>query len=225
MGDNARGRRCGSLPLPGSKYCLIHQHLQSYSKLRNGRFTKALGKFSETYRESLNDRELMDLREPLAVMDMLIQRLMERMSELDTADFRNRARTHFQTCKANFTAGNMDAVKIALDDLGELLRKGGEEDELSSKLLKSLQAFMRRVEGAWEIKLARRNAVNAKEVAAALGRMLAIVKTETSRDAYARCVERFHLEILEGAGSVALLSEKIPREVEVESTTTKKPDA
>src|SRR5574343_53836 len=88
MGDTARNRRCGNGPLPGSKYCLVHQHLANYSSLRNGRFTKALGHFAEVYRQSLNDRELMDLREPLAVMDMLLQRLMERMANLDTSDFR-----------------------------------------------------------------------------------------------------------------------------------------
>lgn len=219
MGDTARNRRCANEPLPGSKYCLVHQHLANLSGMRNGRFTKALGNFAQTYQESLNDRDLYDLREPLAAMDMLLQRMMERLSDLDTADFRNRARTHLLEYRANMDAARTEDAKIALNNLSELLKRGGDEDELSQRLIKNLQGFMRRLEGAWEIKLQRRSAVNAKEVVAALGRMLDILRTETTTDVYARCVERFDLEILKGAGHIALLTEKMPREVQIESSS------
>lgn len=216
MGTTVENRRCANEPLPGSKYCLHHKHLEVVAGQRTGRYRKALGRFAEAYQNSLNDRNLLDLLEPLAALDMLAQRLMERLADLDTVDFRNRARQHLHEYLANRDAGKKDDAEVAMKNLRTLLARGGDEDQITIRLAKLLTSNARRMEGAWEIRLARRNAVNAREVEAVMGRILDILKSETTIDVHARVTERFTQEIMGTPGSPALLGTRLPRELEAE---------
>lgn len=220
MGDNKSNRRCGNEPLPDSKYCLVHKHLANYSALKNGRYSAALGRLSEAYETARNDASLMDLREPMAAMDAIVQRLMKRLDDCDTMDFRTRARGHLNEYLAH-RRDNPEAAWAAIKTLQELLKRGGDEDRMTNTLVRALQAHQKRIEGAWEIMLARRSVVNANDLVAILARFLDICRTETSRDQYARIVDRADRELMRGSGRAALMP---PRTVE-HAEIVKEPDA
>lgn len=229
MADNKLGRRCGNEPLPGTKYCLSHKNWAAHSEVRNGRYAKAIGKFREAYQESLHDQTLLDLKEPIAVLDVVVKRLMIRMSELDSPEFRNAAIELCQRYMSRLHRGDDGAGEV-LQLLKTHLQNGAREDQAMLALVKSVRELARRIEGAWEIKLARRNVVNAKDLVGILARVLDIIRTEVSTDVYARVVERVDVEVMSGAGRSALSAARMtaipervePREAEIENGETQR---
>jgi hypothetical protein len=193
-------------------------------RTRRGRYDKALGKLREKYQNALNDHQLTDLREPLAAMDAIIQRLMERMEDLDTFDYRRRAKTLLWDFYANFR----DHPELAWQKLTELKKlhsEGGAEDRIVMTLVKALQTHSRRIEGWWEINLARRNAVNAKDLFGILSRMVDIVDGEASPEVAQRIRQRFTREIMGGeTRSLVYGQRESAREIVVEEPKAKEPE-
>lgn len=230
MSSNRSGERCKNEPVPGSKYCLAHKAMERIAPQRNGRYSAALGRFREAYESSRSDPGLTDLREPLAATDVLIQHMLARFAEMDTTDFRKKARdlmhAHLasQFMREKLVDGQTSPVPKTLIALQEHLRTGCEEDRLMQRLVDTLQNFGRRIEGYHELKLARRNVVNAKDLVGFLARFLDVVRTEVTSDVYARIVERCDIEIMGGSASRALLAERRgTRTVVAEVVETKEP--
>jgi len=191
-------KRCGLRVVPGRRVCRIHGGLGG-APPKHGRYSKGLGRFREAYQEARQDPSLLDLRETLALMDVAVQRAVERASDADTPDFRARALDLFERVRS---AVDPQEAARHLGQLGELLRAGIEEDAALDGLAKAAERLARRQEKAWSIKLDAATALNARDLVSVMARWADIVLEEVPKDAAARVIRRIDGEVL-GTGAAA----------------------
>lgn len=194
----SHGGRCGKTVVPGRRVCRIHGGLGG-APPKNGRYSKSLGRFREAYEDARRDPSLLDLRETLALMDIVVQKAVARAAECDTPDFRARALDLYD--RAVGTTDPQGAA-ASLNALGALLRDGSREDDALSDLARAAERLSRRQEKAWSIKLDAATALNARDLTAVLARFADIVMDEVPRDAAARVIRRIDGEVL-GTGPAA----------------------
>jgi len=177
-------RRCRKpVAYEGAKRCKRHGGSVGSKKLspklgrpiKHGRYSRGAGILRAHYEASLGDQSLYDLREGLAVMDSVVKRSLERIGELDTADFRARALKLYNEAQDAPSSGDAVAAQLKLRELGELLEQGGEEDKALNLLTNSVSTMQRRVEEAWKIKLMRDETMNVRDLVGTLGQMVEIV--------------------------------------------------
>jgi hypothetical protein len=137
---------------------------------------------------------LLDLRETLALLDVVVQRSAERAAASDTPEFRERALGLFMAAR-----GSADPEAV-MDQLGELLKRGVEDDRALEGLARSAERLARRQEKAWSIRLDAATALNARDLTAVLSRFADIVLEEVPKDAAARVIRRIDGEVL-GTGA------------------------
>lgn len=190
--------RCKRTVVPGRRVCRYHGGLGG-APPKHGRYSKGLGRFREAYESARNDPGLLDLRETLALLDVVVQRAADRAADKDTPDFRAQAYDLFE--KARRTTDPADAAQ-ALNRLGELLQVGCGEDSALAELAKAAERLGRRQEKAWQIRLDAANAINARDLTAVLARFADIVLEEVPKDAAARVIRRIDAEVL-GTGPTA----------------------
>lgn len=222
MGDAREGKRCRSQALPDSRYCLTHKYLESIAPQRNGRYAAAMGRFGQAYQQALNDKDLLDLREPIAALDAIIQRWMKRLDEGDTFELRQRARE----LVLDFIGLRIDDPEKAwekIKELQQLLLEGVNEDRTSVMLAKALERQAKRMTDACALMLNRRNAVNARDVVAVLARVIEILKSEATPDVVARVVERVSSEVMSDDGRMALVAERAQAKRIFEAKSSEKP--
>lgn len=174
-------RRCRRPCTAGFDKCRYHKGQvpgQWNSKLpSNGRYSKAsgVGRLRQAYEDSLGDSDLLSLREPIAMLDAVAKRRIERVEELDTPYFRQEAlRLYLEHREAEAEGKDADADQI-LHHLGDLLEMGGREDQALSLVTETVEILQRRVEEAWKIKLKAEEVINVRDLVAVLGRLSDIV--------------------------------------------------
>jgi hypothetical protein len=142
----------------------------------------------------------MDLRETMALLDVAVQKSVERATAKDTPEFRRRASELFVKARSS---GDPQEASRHLSELGELLKAGVADDVALEHLSKAAERLARRQEKAWSIKLDAAQAINARDLVAVLARFADIVLTEAPRDAASRIIRRIDGEVL-GSGPAAI---------------------
>lgn len=184
--------------VPGRRVCRIHGgHAGGYPK--HGRYSMALGRFREAYEHARQDPSLLDLRETMALLDVVVQKAVTRASDADTPAFRKQALELLDAVEGSVgEADHGDQLKR----LHELLERGVEEDAALEGLAKAAERLSRRQEKAWGIRLDAANAINARDLVAVLARFADIVLDECDKDAAGRVIRRIDGEVL-GTGPAA----------------------
>ena len=149
--------------------------------------------------EARDDPTLMDLRETMALLDVVVQKAAERAGNNDAPEFRSKALELFGQLE---WAGDDVERESILARLGALLRDGVEEDKALKALAENTERLAKRQERAWDIKLSAANAINARDMVAVLMRFADIVLEEAPKDAAGRIINRIDGEIM-GTGPTA----------------------
>lgn len=158
-----------------------------------------MGRFREAYNEARDDPSLMDLRETMALLDVVVQKAAERAGQNDAPEFRKRALEIFG--ELSWAEDDLEREAI-LERLGELLKVGVEEDKALRALAENTERLAKRQERAWDIKLSAAHAINARDMVTVLMRFADIVLEEAPKDAAGRIINRIDSEIL-GTGQTA----------------------
>lgn len=189
-GARCRGERAGRLceqPKVGSaNRCRLHGGLSTGPRLKTGRYSAVLVRLRDGYEEALNSKSLLDLKEPVALLDAVVRQLAAR-AELDgdSPDFRKRALEAYREARES---ENFDA-------LGELLKNGVDEDRATSRLTKELDRLARRIEGAWSVKLQRKNALSIADLKLVVLRIMDIVQKHVAADTFRAVVLEVESEL------------------------------
>tara|TARA_Y100000310_G_scaffold336739_1_gene422131 strand:- start:40872 stop:41417 length:546 start_codon:yes stop_codon:yes gene_type:complete len=166
---------------------------------KHGRYSKALGRLRDAYELSRNDPSLLDLRETLALLDLVVQKAIARVADSDTPGFRKQVRELLGAVEVS--VGEPDHAE-QLGRLRELVERGAREDSALEALARAAERLSRRQEKAWSIRLDAANAINARDLVAVLARFADIVLDESDKDAAGRIIRRIDGEIL-GTGPAA----------------------
>ena len=190
--------RCTKSVVAGRAVCRYHGGLGG-RPIVHGRYSKALGSLRGAYEESRSDPTLMELRDTLAVLDVIVQKTAERVGQFDTTDFRARAIDLYQEAQAST---DPQELRSKLRLLGTLLREGTDEDGALKALSQAVERLAKRQEEAWKIRLSAANVINARDMVALLGRFAEIVLDEADNDIATRIISRIDGEIM-GEGKTA----------------------
>ncbi len=196
---NRAGVRCGRPPCIGKKVCYMHGGARgSGGRLKHGRYAKALKAtaLSEAYQQAIQDASLLDLQEPIALLEACLQRTGERVAQADTPDFRRKAKDMWEALSEANASGDAEAQNIAMRDLGILLRDGALEDRAISELSIQAERLAKRVEAVWQIRMQRRQNLNMQQVGVLIARVLEIVKEECPPAIAQNVVNRMEVQVL-----------------------------
>ncbi|MCA9629365.1 MAG: hypothetical protein KC766_16940 [Myxococcales bacterium] len=177
---------------PGS-LCGNFQHLSPNGRCRNhgglggrppttGRWAKSLGRFGESYMAAKEDPELLDLSRTLAILDMVVERAARRIEEHDTPAFRRRLQQLYEEMTTLLREGEASRAQDAMAELGRLIRDGGSEEDAFGELSRAAERLSRRAEKAWDLKLTRKHAIAADDLAQILGQFLDFVRLEGTEE-------------------------------------------
>ena len=176
---------------------------------RVGRYDSVAGSLGEHYRQALNDSNLLDLKEPIAALDAIVKRLLVRCEELDTPGLRKKAIDDARYVKSLLNGGDLENAKTAMARLITMLERGGDQDRVMRMLGINLDRLARRIEGAWQVKLGKRQSINTRDLLAIMGSFIEVVRSETTGVIAARILARIDREIMSNSGQ-SLLEEHGP---------------
>jgi hypothetical protein len=197
--EEARYEICHKFPVSPNGRCMLHGGRNTgHHRLKHGRYSKALSSstLSAAYRAAVNDRSLLDLTEPIALLEACLQRTSERVGELDTPEFRQRALGLYEEARDASARGDADSFRQHMGELGRLLREGVQEDSALDDLANNAERLSKRLEAAWQIKLQRKQVLHITQVGALMARVLEIVKQEATGDTVHQIVQRMETEIM-----------------------------
>lgn len=172
---------CRAWAVVGKNVCVTHGGAAGAggngTNVKHGRYSKVLGKLAGAYESSLNDRQLFDLREPIAALDSVTKRLMTMVDEHDSPEWRRSVRSKYKAVREALAAGDPSVAQL-MEDLGELIDKGAAEGSNLESLGSNLDKLARRIEGAWGIHLAKTQVMNKAEIVGLLAKFIAMVRDE-----------------------------------------------
>ena len=186
---NGRCRMHGGVSLSG----------MDVSSFKDGRYSKYLTntKYGEVFDESRrNPQELLDLSETLAIFDAEVKLLAARVNELDTPDFRKRAKKLMREMKVQREEGDEVAAANSMTELYELLERGADEDHAVDRLMHAAERMSKRVEAAWSIKLNKQNAINTHDLLNIMGQIVGIVMEISPGDSGREVVKEIQKRVI-----------------------------
>lgn len=156
--------------------------------IRHGRYSKVLGRLADAYEESRADATLSDLREPISLLDVAVKRAAKRAAEAETAEFRKQA---LELWRAIVGAGvDWGEAEQPAKALGALLTSGVAEDQAFEQLVRTADRLAHRVEQWWQVRLAKRQVVNAKDLTAIFARLVDEIRQNVPEPHAGRVIDR-----------------------------------
>ena len=183
---------CGNPPIEGKDLCRMHGGAAGSGgthRLTHGRYSKSLGKLAAGYESSLNDRNLFDLREPIAALDSVTKRLMRMVDEHDSPEWRRSVKAKYKAVREALANGDPAAAQM-MDDLGTLIDQGAGEGSNLESLGSNLDKLARRIEGAWSIHLQKTQVMNKGELIGLLAKFITVVREEAGSSIAARVQDK-----------------------------------
>jgi hypothetical protein len=191
--DDPSKHRCSNVAAKGFRVCRFHG---AKTPVRgNGRHSAGPVSFKEHYLSALKDDSLLDLREPLAILDSLVKQAAQRIEDKDTPGFRKRAAELMETVVNSHKAMEKSDAASAFRELADLLRTGAADDDARRELREAAESFHDRLVAAWKVRLAAGNVMNYRDTVAMLARVIDILAQECDGQTVVRVCARFQAEI------------------------------
>lgn len=201
--------RCSQRALAPNGRCRIHGGAVGSGRPPvHGRWTQASGRFAEAYQRAKEDPGLVDLRRPLALLDLQVEEALRLAADGDCPSFRARAREAFLAVEGAAAAGDPVAMQEGIANLGEVLEEGAKQSEVQRHLVDITERFSKRLEKAWDIRLARGNAVNARDLVSILGRIVDAIQQAAPPDVARRVLHTVDVEFRDIAGLAPAAGER-----------------
>lgn len=153
--------------------CKVHGGTKQVS---TGRYARVLKSWRAAYERALKDKDLLDTRHELALMDVTIQKLLARIEELDAPAWRTELNETFQQLQTAVRSKRQRDVGPLLTRVGELVEQGAGIDQLARDLMAYADKRAARANKMDELALRREEKVTVSEVAAIFSRWLGVLE-------------------------------------------------
>ena len=173
--------QCGACRVHGGKAGCPPKH---------GRYSRALTTWKHSFERALKDKDLLDTRRELALMDTTIEKLLERVEELDAPKWRTAVQESFDGLQRAVKARKQADVRDSLGKLEDLIKEGAAIDQVSSDLMVYLDKRAARANKMDELALRREEKVTTTELALIFKSWLEVLEGELEPAAYFKVVEK-----------------------------------
>ena len=146
--------------------------------------------------EALRDPTLLDMNQSVALLRTLTTKVATRLDDGDTSDLRARALALFEEALQAQTDGDILMMAEKLTALGALLREGVAEDKTIRDLGDSVDRLARVTKSAWDVKLSKKTAINAKDLVAVFARFVDIVSSVAGVQTAKEVADRIDHELI-----------------------------
>lgn len=157
---------------------------------KHGRYTRALKTWRPSFQRALNDSELLDSRRELAMMDTLIERLLERAEDQDAPGWRAKLVDAFDQLQNAIRQKRQGQVGEMLKRVADLIGEGAAIDQVNGELMKALDRRAARATKVDELNLRKEEKVTPTEIAAIFGQWLEVLEAGVDQPTYLRLVEK-----------------------------------
>jgi hypothetical protein len=151
--------------------CRIHGG-KSGRPIQSGRYSKRLKKWRREYFQALWDKDLLDPRPDLAMMDVAVGKLVERFEKADCPGWRAEARKTFSDLQSAIRANKRAEVGKLMKRMEDLLEKGAAEDQAIRDLMEYIDKRANRALRVVEVDVRREERVTATELASMFAVMI-----------------------------------------------------
>ncbi len=165
--------------------CKVHGG-RAGAPIRSGRYSRVLKTWQAAFERALSDQELLDSRRELALMDVGIEKLLERAEGLDAPAWREDLRETFVALRAAIHSKRQGQVGSLLKRLGEIIESGATIDQVARDLLANVDRRAARACKLTEIEVRRDEKVTVSELAAVFKQWLSILEAQLEPQAYHR---------------------------------------
>ncbi len=123
-----------------------------------------------------SDKQLLDAREDLALMDVAIEKLLARVEELDSPSWRQELHETFAALQAAIRSKRQSQVSALMKQLGELIERGATIDQMASDLVVQIERRANRACRISEVELKKEEKITPSELAALFRSWLAVLE-------------------------------------------------
>ena len=177
---------CLGPPMPQGP-CRVHG-AGSGAPIKSGRYSRVLNKWGRSFERALHDKELLDTRRELAMMDTLIEKLVRRAQQADTPSWREDLRSTYAALDKAVKDRRQDQVRLLLKQLGELIETGATHDQATRDLIDKLDRRANRAHKINELEVRREEKVTVTEVGIIFARLIEMLKAQLDVHTFHRLV-------------------------------------
>jgi len=194
------GQRCRRPPSIGKAVCKIHGGASPGGKVIHGGFVKVAGKYRAALQESLDDKELFNLRQTTAILHTLVKGALERASSGDAPELRRKALALTRDTLDAVRAENSAAVDEKLAALEALLRDGIAEDRNTRVLADRTIKLHKLIQGAKHIDLAKQQVINVRDLTLITAKIMERVRAHVDAPTFTVILKDVDVSVYGGVG-------------------------
>lgn len=180
------GEACLGVPM-ASGPCKVHGG-KAGGPIRHGRYSRAMRALRSVFEEARKDADLLDCTRDLALMDIVTERLVERLEHLDSPSWRDELRDVFLRLQAAIHGQRHGEAGRHIKTLGELIDRGATADQVARDLVAQVDKRANRACRVNEIEVRRSEKVTQDQLVAVLREFLAVLERELEPAVYFRLV-------------------------------------
>ncbi len=158
--------------------CRVHGGASPGGRMTaGGRYGRSLRKWKRPFVRALADRELLDARREVAMMDVLLERLAVRAERGDSPEWRAQLLEQYEALDEAVRGMRHSEVGPRLKALGDAIKRGATGDQARRELMEQLERRTRCSAKLTEIELKREQKLTQAEVVAQIGVFIGVLQT------------------------------------------------
>lgn len=192
-----KGRRCGNTRLYANGRCRRHGGGVYSGSAKHGKYMQLRGPLKDAKERAEADRALLDLRPLLALFDLRVEELSNRVDAGSAgAEEWSAAKTHWKAYLKAQKHDDKGAMDYHKKELSILFDTATRSERTWKEMLSVAKERLARTEKAQALMISSANMLAAHDVRWAIARLVDVVEEESNGTAASRILERFSTEVL-----------------------------
>ncbi len=173
---------CLGIPMANGA-CNVHGG-KAGRPITHGRYSRVLKKWKKDYARAQADKDLLDAKKDLAMLDVAIEKLVGRAEDGDCPTWRKEVGETFIALQGAIRGKRQSQVSAHLKRLGELIESGAAEDQVANDLVVNVERRANRATRINEYEFKKEEKIPPSELAAVFRSWLAILEKRLEPKTY-----------------------------------------
>ncbi|MCP4039717.1 MAG: hypothetical protein GY733_22425 [bacterium] len=175
---------CLGIPM-SSGPCRIHGG-KAGRPIEHGRYSRVLDKWKKDFVRAQKDKQLLDAKQDLALMDVALEKLLMRAEEGDCPSWRQLMGETFVALQMAIRGKRQAQVSAMMKELATLIETGATEDQIAADLVLNVERRANRACRIGDLELKKEDKVTPTELAAVFRSWLVVLEKALEPRVYAR---------------------------------------